>query len=71
MGDLCDNIRLAMACLPRGSTNASASPSQSMTQPSRISILSPVLFMHVGDPYIPPRRIFNLLVFMCYTIPRQ
>ena len=38
-GDLCDNIG---ACLPRGSTNASASPSQYMTQPSGIPILSPV-----------------------------
>ena len=52
MGDLCDNIGLVMACLPRGSTNASVSRSQSMTQPSGIPILSPVLFMHVGDPYI-------------------
>ena len=33
--------------------NISASPSQSMTHPSRIPILSPVLFMHVGEPYIP------------------
>ena len=56
MGDLCDNIVLVMACLPRGNTNinVSASPSQSMTQPSGIPISSPVLFMHVGDPYIPP-----------------
>ena len=52
MGDLCDNIGLVMACLPRGSTNASVSRSQSMTQPSGIPILSPVLFMHVSDPYI-------------------
>ena len=51
---LCDNIGLVLACLLRGSTNASASPNQYMTQPSGIPILSPVLFMHVGDPYIPP-----------------
>ena len=34
-------------------------------QPSGIPILSPVLFMHVGDPYVPPfqiQRIFDLLV---------
>ena len=43
-----------LTCLPHGSTNATASPSQYMTQPSRIPILSPILFMHVGDPYIPP-----------------
>ena len=45
-----NNIGLVLVCLPRGSTNTTASPSQYMTQPSRISILSPVLFMHVGDP---------------------
>ena len=47
----CDNIGLVLVCLPSGSTDVAASPSQ---QPSRIPILSPVLFMHVGDPYIPP-----------------
>ena len=36
------------------STKMPASPRQYMTQPSRIPILSPVLFVHVGDPYIPP-----------------
>ena len=41
MGDLCDNIGLVLV-----------SPSQYMTQPYGIPILSPVLFMHVGDPYI-------------------
>ena len=40
-------------CLPSGSTDVAASPSQYMIQPSGIPILSPVLFMHVGDPYIP------------------
>ena len=44
-----DNIGLVLAC-----PNTAASPSQYVTQPSRIPILSPVLFMHVGDPYIPP-----------------
>ena len=41
------------ACLPSGSTDVTTSPSRYMTQPSGIPILSPVLFMHVGDPYIP------------------
>ena len=50
---LCDNIGLVLVCLPGGSTNFTTSPSQSMTQPSGTPILSPVLFMHVGDPYIP------------------
>ena len=50
---LCDNIGLVLVCLPSGSTDVAASPSQYMIQPSRIPILSPVLFMHVGDPYIP------------------
>ena len=51
--DLCDNIGLVLVCLPSGSTDVAASPSQYMIQPSGIPILSPVLFMHVGDPYIP------------------
>ena len=59
MGDLCDNIGLVLVCLPSGSTDVAPSPSQYMTQLSRIPILSPVLFMHVGNPYILP---FDLLV---------
>ena len=51
---LCDNIGLMLACLPSGSTDVTASASLYMTQPSGIPILSPVLFMHVGDPYILP-----------------
>ena len=65
LGYLCDNIGLILACLPSGSTDATASASRYITKPSGIPILSPVLFMHVGDPYIPPfkiRRIFDLLV---------
>ena len=50
---LCDNIGLVLVCLPSGSTDVTTSPSWYMTQPSGIPILSPVLFMHVGDPYIP------------------
>ena len=59
---LCDNIGLVLVCLPSGSTDVTISPSQYMTQPSGIPILSPVLFMHVGDPYIPLFKIFDLLV---------
>ena len=62
---LCDNIGPVLVCLPSGSTDVTTSPSRYMTQPSGIPILSPVLFMHVGDPYIPLfkiRRIFDLLV---------
>ena len=50
---LCDNIGLVLVCLPSGSTDVTTSPRQYMTKPSGIPILSPVLFMHVGDPYIP------------------
>ena len=49
---LCDNIGLVLVCLPSGSTDVNTSPSRYMIQPSGIPILSPVLFMHVGDPYI-------------------
>ena len=48
--------------LPRGSTDVTTSPSWYITQPSGIPILSPVLFMHVGDPFFKIRRIFDLLV---------
>ena len=50
---LCDNIGLVLVYLPSGSTDVTTSPSRYITQPSGIPILSPVLFMHVGDPYIP------------------
>ena len=46
---LCDNIGLMLACLLSGSTDVTASASLYMTQPSGIPILSPVLFMHVGN----------------------
>ena len=63
MGDLCDNIGLVLACLSSGGTNI-VSPSEYMTQPSGIPTLSPVLFMRVDNPYIPP---FNLLVKYIHT----
>ena len=46
-------IGLVLVCLPSGSTDVTTSPSWYMTQPSGIPILSPVLFIHVGDLYIP------------------
>ena len=59
-GDLCDNI---------GLVGVSAKWSYVTTSPSHhdqaIPILYPLLFMHVGHPYIPRfkiRRIFDLLV---------
>ena len=63
MGYLCDNIGLILACLPSGSTDVTASASRYITKPSRIPILSPVLFMHVGDPYIPPFLEFLIYLF--------
>ena len=62
MEDLCDNIGLVLVCLPSGSTDVAASPSQYMIQPSGIPIFS---FMHVGDPYISK---FDLLVY-CVVLP--
>ena len=59
VGDLCDNIGLVLAFLPTGTTGVAGSPSRYMTQPSGIPILSPVLFMHVGDPYIPPLKFLH------------
>ena len=53
LGYLCDNIVLVLACLPSGSTDVTASPSR-YDQATQDPILSPVFFMHVGDPYIPP-----------------
>ena len=60
--DLCDNIGLVLVCLLSGSTDVTASPSQYMIQPSGIPILSPVLFMHVGDPYIP--KLEEFLIYL-------
>ena len=54
LGYLCDNIGLVLACLPSGTAVGPGSPSRYMTQQSGSPILSPVLFMHVDDPYIPP-----------------
>ena len=65
--DLCDNIGLVLVCLPSGSTDVAGSPSQYMIQPSGIPILSPVLFMHVGDPYIPKFEEF-LIYLLIYWL---
>ena len=60
MGDLCDNIGLVGVSAMWGYVTASPSHHD-----QAIPILSPLLFMHVGHPYIPLfkiRRIFDLLV---------
>ena len=62
MGYLCDNIGLVLACLPSRTTGVTGSPSCYMTQPSGIPVLSPVLFMHVGDPPFLISKNFDLLV---------
>ena len=59
-GDLCDNIGLVGVSAKWSYVTASTSHHD-----QAIPILSPLLFMHVGHPYIPPfkiRRIFDLLV---------
>ena len=53
MGDLCDNVGLVLVCLPSGSTDVVQSSSVYMTHLYGIPILSPVLFIHFGDPHIP------------------
>ena len=59
-GDLCDNIGLVGVSAKWSYVTASTSHHD-----QAIPILSPLLFMHVGHPYIPLfkiRRIFDLLV---------
>ena len=59
-GDLCNNIGLVGVSAKW--SYVTASPSH---HDQAIPILSPLLFMHVGHPYIPLfkiRRIFDLLV---------
>ena len=61
LGDLCDNIGL-VGVSAKWSSYVTASPSH---HDQAIPILSPLLFMHVGHPYIPLfkiQRIFDLLV---------
>ena len=64
LGYLCDNIGLILACLPSGSTDVTASASWYITKPSGIPILSPVLFMRVGDPYIPLFKFEEFLIYL-------
>ena len=62
LGDLCDNIGLVGVSAKW--SYVTASPSH---HDQAIPILSPLLFMHVGHPYIPLfkiRRIFDLLVIL-------
>ena len=59
-GDLCDNIGLVGVSAKWSYVTASLNHCE-----QAIPILSPLLFMHVGHPYIPLfkiRRIFDLLV---------
>ena len=59
LGDLCDNIGLVGVSAKW--SYVTASPSH---HDQAIPILSPLLFMHVGHPYIPLfkiRRVFDLL----------
>ena len=53
-----------LACLPSGSTDVTASASWHITKPSRIPILSPVLFMRVGDSYIPLFKFEEFLIYL-------
>ena len=64
LGYLCDNIGLILACPPSGSTDVTASASWYITKPSGIPILSPVLFMRVSDPYIPPFKFEEFLIYL-------
>ena len=68
-GELCDNIGLVGVSAKW--SYVTASPSH---HDQAIPILSPLLFMHVGHPYIPlfKIRIFDLLVLLgvaIYTLP--
>ena len=66
VGKLCDNIGLVGVSAKW--SYVTASPSH---RDQAILILSPLLFVHVGHPYIPLfkiQRIFNLLVLiLCYN----
>ena len=46
-----DNIGLVLEYLPRESICMSRHHLAVMTQPFGVPILSPVVFMHVGDPF--------------------
>ena len=62
MGKLCDNIGLIGVSAKW--SYVTASPNH---RDQAILILSPLLFVHVGHPYIPlfkMQRIFNLLVLI-------
>ena len=68
-GDLCDNIGLVGVSAKW--SYVTASPSH---RDQAVPILSPLLFMHVGHPYIPLfkiRRIFDLLVSPPFLAFRQ
>ena len=63
LGDLCDNIGLVGVSAKW--SYVTASPSH---HDQAIPLLSPLVYMHVGHPYIPlfkSQRIFDLLVKIC------
>ena len=68
LGDLCDNIGLVGVSAKWSYVNASPSHHD-----QAIPILSPLLFMHVGHPYIPPFKEFliYLLKFAIYHVLYQ
>ena len=64
-GDLCDNIGLVGVFAKWSYVTGSP-----WHHDRAIPILSPLLFMHVGHPYIPLfkiRRIFDLLVLVSFV----
>ena len=58
-GDLCDNIGLVGVSAKW--SYVTASPSH---HDQAIPILSPLLFMHVGHPYIPLFKIRRILIYL-------
>ena len=69
LGGLCDNIGFVGVSAKWSYVTASTSHHD-----QAIPILSPLLFMHVGHPYIPLfkiRRIFDLLVAYSITPARE
>ena len=59
LGDLCDNIGLVGVSAKWSYVTASYSHHD-----QAIPILSPLLFMHVGHPYIPPFKIQDFLIYL-------
>ena len=67
-GGLCDNIYIGLVGVSAKWSYITASPNH---HDKAIPILSPLLFMHVGHPYIPLfkiQRIFDLLVLPPFLV---